>query len=409
VRHGINDMHQLQELVRLHRLGRPAREVAKTLCIDRKTERKYRNRIAQAGLLEGSPDDLPTMAALRAAVKSRKRAKPPQEQSTVDAYRAFIDTKRKAGLGPTAIYNLLAEQHGSDVGTLSAVKRLYARLKKADGVRAKDVAIPVHTAPGQQAQVDFGYVGKLVDPATGKLRKAWVFVMTLSYSRFTFARIVFSQDIDIWQTCHREAFAAFGGVPHVAVPDNLKAAVIQAAFGAEAMGMLNRSYRDMARAYGFRIDPAPAYAPEKKGKVESAVKYVKNSFLLPRVADFVDIDDANRRLQQWLAETANVRTHGTTGQQPVVMLDKRERAELIALPTTPVVPTMWREAKVATNSHVTFDKRFYSVPWTHIGQTAHIRIRGEALTVFVKDERVAEHRTIGDTPSSTVPTHLPEG
>lgn len=409
MRHGIKDMHQLQELVRLHRLGRPAREVARALALDRKTERKYRRRIASADLLSGDPDNLPTLAALRAAVKPTRRPTPPQEQSSVLAYSAYIDGKRREGFGPTAIHNLLVDLHGDDVGSLSAVKRLFARLKKADGVRPTDVAIPVHTAPGQQAQVDFGYVGKLVDPATGTRRKAWVFVMTLSYSRFTFACLVFTQDIDTWLACHRAAFAAFGAVPRVAVPDNLKAAVIRAVFGATEMGMLNRSYRDMARAYGFRIDPTPAYSPEKKGKVESAVKYVKNSFLLPRLAEFTDIDDANQRLARWLAETANVRTHGTTGQQPVALLEQCERLAMLPLPASPVLPAVWREARVGRNSHITVAKRFYSVPWTHIGKTAHVRIRGDALSVFVDDVRVAEHRTTGDTPWSTLPSHLPEG
>lgn len=409
MRIGINDMHQLQELVRLHRMGRPARQVAKALNMDRKTERKYRNAIDNAGLLKGETDDLPTMAELRAATTTGPTRPPAQEMSTVAAYADAIERQRKLGHGPTAIHGLLVEKHGPDVGSLSAVKRLYARLKTESGPRAEDVAIPVHTKPGQQAQVDFGHVGKLQCPKTGKMRKAWVFIMTLSYSRAMFARIVFSQDAPTWLELHRAAFAWFGGVPWVVVPDNLKAAVIEAAFRADEMGMLNRSYRDQARAYGFRIDPTPAYSPGDKGKVESSVKYVKNNFLLPRVPEFKDIDDANRRLATWVTEKADQRIHGTTGQRPADVLDTEERSALLDLPDTPIVPSEWRQAKVGRNSHVTVNKRFYSVPWKNITKTAHVRIRGNALTIFVDDERVAEHRMDGDTPWSTLPAHLPEG
>lgn len=136
------------------------------------------------------------------------------------------------------------------------------------------------TAAGEIAQVDFGYVGQLWDPSSGQLRKAWVFVVVLAHSHHQFARLVFDQRTETWISLHEQAFQAFGGVPHTMVPDNLKAAVIQAAFGAgDPSCALNRSYRELAQHYGFKVDPAPPAAPQKKGKVESAVKYVKNNAL----------------------------------------------------------------------------------------------------------------------------------
>lgn len=92
--------------------------------------------------------------------------------------------------------------------------------------------------------------------------------MVLAHSRHQFARVVFDQRTETWISLHEQAFQAFGGVPHVVVPDNLKAAVIQAAFGSGDPGCaLNRSYRELA---------------QKKGKVESAVKYIKNNPLKSR-------------------------------------------------------------------------------------------------------------------------------
>jgi len=102
--------------------------------------------------------------------------------------------------------------------------------------------------------------------------------MVLGFSRHMFARIVFDQSVQTWLRLHVGAFAALGGVVETVVPDNLKSAVIRAAFGVGDGIALNRSYRELARHYGFKIDPTPVYDPRKKGKVESSVKYVKGNF-----------------------------------------------------------------------------------------------------------------------------------
>jgi transposase len=104
----------------------------------------------------------------------------------------------------------------------------------------------VETRPGEVAQVDFGYVGRLYDPRARVMRKAWVFVMVLGYSRHLFARITFDQTTETWLRMHVEAFEELGGVVEVVVPDNLKAAVIRTAFGIEGPTALNRSYRELA-------------------------------------------------------------------------------------------------------------------------------------------------------------------
>jgi transposase len=99
-------------------------------------------------------------------------------------------------------------------------------------------------------------------------------------------------------------------------PDNLKAAVIRAAFGVDEDTGLNRSYREFARHYGITIDPTPPRSPKKKGKVEAGVKYVKNSFFRPRKLEGQPIGEVQRNLDQWNQEIARLRIHGTTGRRP---------------------------------------------------------------------------------------------
>lgn len=134
----------------------------------------------------------------------------PQQVSSLEAIADEIVVMAKKGAYPKSIYDKLVLDHPGFSGSLSAVKRVWRQWHKARGVQAEDVAIPVDTAPGDVAQVDFGYVGMLVDPDTGKLRKAWVFTLVLGYSRHLFAKIVFDQRADTWVQLHIEAFRALG-------------------------------------------------------------------------------------------------------------------------------------------------------------------------------------------------------
>jgi len=259
------DMDQLQELVRLHRMGTGCREVARLLAISPNTERQYREILAAEGLLAGPVEALPELAALKAAVgKHLGEKRTVQQTSSVERWSESVQAMMRKQATPKAIYDCLRLEEPEFAGSLSAIKRLYARLRGGQPVEATDIAIPVVSAPGEIAQVDFGYVGKLYDPAQGVLRKAWVFVMVLTYSRHLFARVVFDQRVTTWMALHVEAFERFGGVVTTVVPDNLKAAVVRAAFGFTEQPALNRSYRELARHYGFKVDPTPPYSPEKK-------------------------------------------------------------------------------------------------------------------------------------------------
>ncbi|MGB1275928.1 MAG: IS21 family transposase [Nannocystaceae bacterium] len=305
-------MHQLQELIRLHRKGETARCVARKAGMSPNTERRYRRALEAAGLLQGAADELPSMEDIKRAVDEHVReARPPQHRSSLDPWSALIEAKLRAGARPKAIYSWLRLECPDFSGSYSAIKRLCRRLIQEKGLMATDVVRPVQTDPGDVAQVDFGSIGKKWDPQTKRLRQAYVFVMTLGHSRHLFAQITFDQKVDTWLQLHVDAFQFFGGVPRTLVPDNLKAAVIRAAYGVKRQAVLNRSYRELARHYDFIIDPTPPRSPEKKGKVESNIKYVKSNFFGPRV-DELDAEILQKQLDRWVVEVAGQRIHGTT-------------------------------------------------------------------------------------------------
>jgi transposase len=401
------EMHRLQELVRLHRMEVDCREVARMLQMGPNTERRYRLALQAEGLLQGSPEEVPEAEVLKAAVAKHLPAKSIEEKpSSVQKWAGEIEQMSRKEATPKAIYDCLRLGHEDFTGSLSAVKRFCRRLKKAAGIKAEEVAIPVESKPGEIAQVDFGYVGRIIDPEQHVLRKAWVFVMVLGFSRHRFDKIVFDQKVETWLKLHVEAFSKFGGVVETVVPDNLKSAVIRHAFGVDGPTSLNRSYWELARYYGFKVDPAPPRDPEKKGKVESGVKYVKRNFFRPR--DFEDAAQAQSDLEQWGLKIAGLRTHGTTGRRPLDLFEQEERDALKPLPAKPYELVVWKKAQVHHDSHIQFDRRLYSVPWRHINQQVWVRASSGEVCIYLDDERIATHDRHGSSWRSTKDEHLPE-
>lgn len=401
------EMDRLLELVRLHRMGTSGREVARLLGMGPNTEREYRTALEKAGLLAGGIEGLPALETLKAAIEAHAPPKAHARQvSTIEAWKERIAALIDKGLKPRAVYDRLRLEEPGFPGSYAAVKRLWRRIVRERGVRPEDVAIPVETAPGEVAQVDFGYVGKLYDPTRGMLRKAWVFVLVLGHSRHQAARIAFDQAVETWLRVHVECLRDLGGVVETIVPDNLKAAVIRAAFGVSGEPTeLNRSYRELARHYNFKIDPAPVRQPKKKGKVESGVKYVKRNFFAGR--DGCDAIETAAALQRWIREIAGTRDHGTTHWRPLEVFEAVERPALKPLPEKPYELVHWKVATVHPDSHVLFDRRLYSVPWQLVGQKVWVRGDPRLVAILHDDVRVATHDRHGSGPRSTVDAHLP--
>jgi transposase len=384
------------------------REVARLLAMGPNTEREYRQALDRAGLLAGGVEELPSLETLMSVVLAAKPVKPlRQHESSVATWRPLVEEKLRDGAQATAIFDYLRLEKKEELkGTLSAIKRLCVAIRRENGIDADDVAIPVENAPGEIAQVDFGDVGLLWDPDEQRERKAYVFVMVLGYSRQMFARVVFDQRVETWLELHVQAFQALGGVPRVIVPDNLKAAVIRAAFGCASVSTLNRAYRELARHFGFKIDPTPARSPQKKGKVEAGVKYVKRNFFRSH-KDQRDAEKLQAALQRWLAEIAGQRIHGTTRQSPAVLFEEVERAKLLPLPPTPWKPVAWRSGLVHRDAHVLIEKALYSVPWRLIDKKVLSRVTQTSVEIYLDDVRVATHDRAASGQRKTHDEHLP--
>ncbi len=401
-------MHRLQDLIRLHRQGEGSRVIARQLRMGRDTIRHYLRALKEAGLLDGKAEELPGLEVLQRALAEQLPSRPsPQQVSSLEAWRELIEAMHAKRAGPRAIFDRLRLEHPDFPGSLSATKRLCARLSRERGISPDEVAIPVETDPGEVAQVDFTYVGKLYDPEQGVLRKCWLFLMTLGHSRHMYCQLVFDQKVETWVRLHIEAFEYFGGVPRVIVPDNLKAAVVRAAFGVDDDPVIHRTYRELARHYGFQIDPTPPRSPKKKGKVESNAKYVKGNFFAPR--ELQDVVRAGVELQLWVREIAGQRIHGTTGRRPLEVFEAEERSALFALPPARYEIVLWKSAQLHRECHVQIDGAFYSAPWKLVGERLWARCTRREVILYRADERLWVHARVPRGKRSTVEAHLPEG
>lgn len=306
---------------------------------------------------------------------------PPKTPSSVKPYRELVLEFLADGVEMMTIFDRLATDHGY-CGSYSSIRRFVHHLRPT----LPQAVIRVHTAHGEEVQVDCGAAGRFLDPATDTLRPAYVFVMTLAFSRHQYAELVFDQTIATWIACHRRTFESFGGVPQRIVLDNLKAAVLVVALHDPVLG---EAYRRFAKHYGVVVSPNRPQTPEHKGKVESGIRFIKRSFLAGQ--QFADIDEANRRLARWIRERAGTRDHGTTHQAPLALFRAEEQAALRPLPDTAFDLTETKQVKIHPDCHAVIAGSYYSVPDRYVGQTLDAFICERVVQFFAGTDLVATH------------------
>jgi transposase len=387
----------VREIIHRLRVGNSRRQIARELNLNWRTVQKYATWAEQEQLLRG---DLPPLETIQARFETAfPRSPAPQNQSSVTAYQDMVVQLRKEGVEIAALFQRLQER--GYTGSYSSVYRFIRKLEP----HLPDVTVRVEQKPGQEAQVDFGYGGRMLDPRTGQARKTWAFVMTLAWSRHQYVEFVFDQKVETWLRCHRNAFTYFGGVPMRVVIDNLKAAITQACWHDS---QVQQAYRECAEHYGFLIAPCRPRTPQHKGKVEQGgVHYVKRNFLGGRTA--TTLTQANQDVLTWCETTAGWRMHGTTKEQPLTRFQAVEQAHLQPLPATPYDLAIWKVAKLQRDCHVTFDNAYYSAPFRLVGQTLRIRGSSQTVQLYTSDyQLVATHdRAHHPGQRQTHPAHLP--
>ena len=388
------EMHQYRHILSRMRLGEADRHLAKARLIGRRKAAELRLVFAREGWLDPA-QPLPDDAAIAAALEGPTPKVSPN--SSVLPYEEQILAWREQGVQGVAIHQALVRKHRF-AGHYSSVRRFLARIEKKSPKPTLILDFPV----GEAAQVDFGAGPKLLDSRIGKGVPTWFFVMTLCWSRHQYAEFVTDQTTDTWLACHRRAFEFFGGVPSSKVIiDNPKCAITRACYHDPDV---QRSYGEFAEGYSFLVSPCPPHDPEKKGIVESGVKYIKKNFLPTR--DFRDLVDANGQLIDWVLGTAGNRLHGTTRERPLTRF-ATERSFLKPLPEVPVELATWKKVPLHPNCHAQVEKCFYSAPFRFIGDKLWSRATATTVRLYREHELVAIHpRLLRPGSRHTIQEHL---
>lgn len=387
----------IQDVLHRKRTGQSERGISRDLGLSRTTVRQYLKHARDLGFLDVNRILPPKLEILESFGPPIVRNKIP---SLVMPYAFEVNAWIENGLEGRAIYLRLVRQHCFS-GSYSSVMRYIHR----QTINIPETFVRIETAPGQQAQVDFGSVGYMYDPITGKDRIAYVFVMTLSYSRHQYVEFAFQQDMSVWIGCHRRAFESFGGTPREIVVDNLKAAVIKHELEDPK---LNQAYSQMALHYGFRIHPCRPRTPEHKGKVESGVHYVQRNF----IASYgkMSLPEANQKAKEWVAQTAGMREHGTTHECPLVRFTQQEAKALLPLPAQPFELQRVYWAKLHKDCHVVVEGSYYSAPCSLAGTRLEVHIYEHTVQIYNNAELLVTHmRASSKGERITRNEHYPEG
>jgi transposase len=374
------EMYQYRHALARMRQGDSDRDIARSKLMGRKKIAAVRETAQQHGWLDpGTP--LPDDEKL-AVVFGRRETPSSRCVSTLEPWREQVAHWFAAGVQGTTIHATLRRNHGY-TGSYSSVYRF---LQQLAAQRLPEVPLRLEFAPAEAAQIDFGAGPTITDAHTGEAFKTWFFVMTLCYSRHQYAEFVRDQTVATWLACHRRALEWFGGVPGRLIIDNAKCAITKACvYDPE----VQRAYAQAAEGYGFKIDPCPPHDPQKKGIIESGVKYIKGSF--------VPLSEAGNRI------------HGTTREQPLKRFTEVERPLLARLPDVPPELASWTKVKVHRDGHVQYEHNFYSVPFRLASQTLWLKATASMITLYREHEAVATHvRTTGRGLRRTVADHLPE-
>jgi transposase len=281
--------------------GRSISEVARSLGVDRKTVRKYVAPAMAVGIQPGTqPISLQRWGELvrewfPELVTTELRH---PRFAEIAPYHELIE-RMLATNTVTTVHQRLRDERGLAVSIASFRRYVWATMPDRQSARTGITVRKQDPPPGEEAQIDYGYLGQWTDPATGKKRRVWAFVMVLSTSRHLFVRPVTSMPLAAWIAAHVAALDFFGGAPRRLVIDNLKAGVLTPDLYDPK---LNRTYAELACHYGMLIDPARARKPKDKPRVERPIPYVRDSFFAGR--DFGSLAGMQQAAVTWCLQVA---------------------------------------------------------------------------------------------------------
>jgi transposase len=394
-------MIEVKEILRLWLEGRSLRDVTRLAGVDRKTIRRYVDAAQACGLDRAEGVEQLSDELLGSVVEV---VRPERPRGTGTAWEALAGQREQIagwlqrGLTVTKVHVLLGRR-----GVVVSYRTLHRFAVSELGFGRKRATVAVADGePGAEVRVDFGRLGLVPDPARGTHRVAQGLIFTAVYSRHVFVYPTYQQTLAEVIAGFEAAWAFFGGIFAVVVPDNMKA-IVERADATEPR--LNDAFREYAQARGFAVDPARVRRPRDKPRVERCVQYVRSNFFAGE--QFRDIDECRERAAVWCAEVAGMRVHGTTRCRPAEVFAAEEQPRLRPAPSTPFAIPVYSRPKVAPDRHVQVGKALYSVPGELVGQRLTARADARTMKLYWRGQLIKVHPLVGPGKRHTDPADLP--
>jgi transposase len=386
-----------QSIIVLTTRGWSRRRIARELGVDRATVGRQLRRVeAEANAATnptlGSEGDPPSNAASNPTLGSASEFPPKPATSPTHGsasgpasrcapFAAQIAAGMEAGLTAQRIYQDLVCEHAFP-WSYQSVKRYVRRQSVVHELPFRRM----ECAPGDEMQVDFG-LGAWIAEEGRRRRRPHLFRAVLSHSRKGYSEVVWRQDTETFIRCLENAYRHFLGVTATLVPDNLKAAVLQADWFDPD---LNPKLRAFCEHYGTALLPTKPAMPRHKGKIEAGVKYAQANALKGRT--FTSLAEQNAFLAEWERTVADTRLHGTIRQQVGTYFAQAEQPALRPLPASLFPCFEEAPRKVHRDGHVAFQRAYYSVPPEHLGRDVWVRAEARLVRIFNQHfEPIAVH------------------
>lgn len=392
-------MRKISEVFRQkHELKRSYRDIARSLNISISTVSDYLSRGRMAGFSWPLPEGLTEQQLYDRLFLP---VKAPHSERSHPRWEQIHRELHKKGMTLRLLWREYRAQHPLGFG-YSQFCVYYQRYAKS----ISPVMRQVHKA-GEKSFVDYaGMKMSWLNPATGEIHEAEIFVGCLGASQYIFAEATATQQLHDWIQSHIHMFEFFGGVSEIVVPDNLKSGVTKAhRYDPD----INANYQHLCEHYGVAIVPARAAEPKDKAKVESAVSIIERQVLAPlRHHTFTSIVQINIEIRKRLKEV---------NENPFQKMktSRRELFESIDKPALKPLPphryqyAEWKRAKIHIDYHFVFDDYFYSVPHQYIHKEVEIRATAKTVECYYKNQRIAAHaRSYKKYGFTTLQEHMPK-
>ncbi len=263
--------------------------------------------------------------------------------------------------------------------------------------------------PGEQIEVDWaGDPARIVDPDTGEITDAHIFVGVMTYSQYAYVEAFINEKEKAWITAHIHMYDFFGGVARILVPDNAATAVDHKRSDWYSKE-LNTTYHEMAEHYNTAVIPTRIRKPRDKPNVEGSVGKISTWITAAlRNRTFFSLPELNKAIREKLREF-NARPFQKKEGSRLSLFLGEEQPLLAPLPATPFELAEWKHATVQFNYHIAADRMYYSVPYQYIKNKVDVRITETTIEIYYNHSRIASHRRLYGRPGqySTITEHMP--